>query len=238
MKRFFLGWVAGAVIFSMGACGTDTSDTDSANLEEQTFEANPDIIDRMGRPEITNFILSVPVINDQVSAKLAQLSGNGEAAAGFAWASGQHKPNYNVADSFRLTDEQRAAFQSDLRAGIDMWDEFDGAPQSDASRDRLAALLANDMLVVDPSRACGVNDETYFDLESSRANSCGGRTPNADIIDTAMQVLIAGGATPVETMGSDAIEDGIDSVPRPAVGTFPYLVGPNSPAPPAEPEDS
>jgi hypothetical protein len=57
--------------------------------------------------------------------------------------------------------------------------------------------------------------------------TCGGRTPNDDVIDTLFTTLVNAGNGPV-------IRDGVDQATRPASRTFPYLAAPN-PAPPQPP---
>lgn len=203
MKRLMTTWFISAAVF-YAACASERPERQDADLTGDTgpaeVERNADIIDRMGRPEITNFVMRLP----------------------------DAKVGYNAADSFAMTEEELGAARALFAAGTAFWDGLDG--EVHWADERLAnhiAMLEQDYLIVDTSVACSVNDETYLDIESGRT-SCGGRTPNADIIDATITWLIGGHESSVR------FTDGIDSVPKPAGDKFPYLREANAP-PPAPP---
>jgi len=208
MKRLIATWLASAAVFS-AACASEAPDAQDANLtsgrKQTQVERNPNVIDRMGRPEVTNFIMRVP----------------------------EAKVVYNRADSFALTEAELGQARALFAAGIAFWDGLDG--EKNWGDDRLAnyvAMLEQDYLIVDTSKPCSVNDETYLDIEGASgqaAPSCGGRTPNADVIDTTMTWLIGGPESAV------AFGDGVNRVAKPATDKFPYLSEPNDPAPTAAP---
>jgi len=207
MRRFIITTLATAMLLSVGACIQDEStESQEADVKGQEDHGrNPDLIDRMGRPEITNFLLRVPFAKD----------------------------GYNVADTFDLGWLQQRHYRDLISLGIGAWDKFDGkedwhlfSHQSD-----LSYTLVRDYLIVDTSKACSVDTESYFEIEQAplgEHQTCGGRPPNADVIDTLVTLLVGGPAT------EDRFGDGIDGVPRPAVDTFPYLVEPH---PTPQPED-
>jgi len=203
MKRLIGTWLATTLVFS-AACGSEAPDAQDANLtsygSQTDVERNPNVIDRMGRPEVTNFIMRVP----------------------------EAKVVYNKADSFALTEQELGLARQLFAAGTAFWDGLDGeANWSEAEMANHIAMLEQDYLIVDTSIACDVDDETYLDIELGKA-SCGGRTPNADVIDRTMTWLI-GGHDSLASFG-----DGVDQVANPAGNRFPYLSEPNEPAPVAE----
>ena len=58
--------------------------------------------------------------------------------------------------------------------------------------------------------------------------TCGGRTPNDDVMDTIFSLMINAGQ-------GERIRDGVDRASRPADRTFPYLAPPSD-DPPKAPE--
>jgi len=199
MKRLIATWLASAAMFS-AACGSEAPDAQDANLTGSGTEVvrNEFVIDRMGRPEVTNFIMRVP----------------------------EAKVLYNRANSFALTEQELGQARALFAAGTAFWDGLDGEVNwTEAKMANHIAMLEQDYLIVDTSIACSVDDETYLDIELGK-ESCGGRTPNADVIDRTITWLI-GGHDSVASFG-----DGVDKVANPATNVFPYLNEPNDPPPP------
>jgi hypothetical protein len=89
-----------------------------------------------------------------------------------------------------------------------------------------------DFLVVDVTKPYSERG-SFLEIELAALagkphETCGGRAPNDDVIDTLFTTLINGGNGPV-------VRDGVDQATRPATQAFPYLAAPN-PHPPEPPE--
>jgi hypothetical protein len=171
----------------------------SSEVVVRSDAGNGQRIDRAGRPEITNMTIR----------------------------KSKFKMAYNQADTFALEPTQNELFQKLIGAGVKFWDGLDGSEQwtPDALK-ALTGVLVNDYLVVDTGKVCSVNDRTYLDIERAAAGqspSCGGRTPNADIIDTMVSVYTGGVGA-----GRDDQGDGVDNPSRAASDAFPYLPAPHA----------
>jgi hypothetical protein len=172
------------------------------------------IIDRVGRPELTNMTIRVDAV----------------------------KELYNKVDTYNMADSSKLQFQTFIKAGVSGWDKLDKV--IDWKTDDLARFtqtLVNDFLVVDLREACvKVDDKTsltkfidssYLDIETNRKKieggfrSCGGRTPNEDIIDTMVSYYTSGHEASNVTFG-----DGADRVRNQATTTWPYFAKPFIPA--------
>ena len=122
-----------------------------------------------------------------------------------------------------------------LNANLAFWDSLDGKidwPTDESAPTRLTELVLADYLVVDVSKPYA---ESGSFLEIERAarerrshETCGGRAPNDDVMDTIFTLLVNAGRGP-------RIRDGVDQATMPASQTFPYLASPN-PNPPQPPE--
>jgi hypothetical protein len=99
--------------------------------------------------------------------------------------------------------------------------------------------LLQDWLIVDPTRDCGVSDPSFLEIEAAWLaglphQTCGGRTPNDDVVDRLLTWGI-NGPTRVPPgpplYGSPSIpaphrSDGVDRPGAPASSLFPYLRDP------------
>ena len=96
----------------------------------------------------------------------------------------------------------------------------------------LLPLFASDTLLVDTARSCttdaGSFARSYLDLERETFLSapghttCGGRTPNENVVDETLALLVTG-----DREGGPAVTQGVTAATRPAATTFPYLAPPN-----------
>jgi hypothetical protein len=172
-------------------------------------------IERVGRPEVKNMMLA-PKQFDQVNRDL------------------EIRDLYNMEDGFQLENGYLGAYRARLSANLAFWDGLDGKtdwpPNGDGSHPLTEFFLA-DYLAVDVTKPYA---DTGSFLEIERAvregrahESCGGRAPNDDIMDTLFTLMINGGNGPL-------IRDGVDQSSRPASRSFPYLSPPN-PDPPEPP---
>jgi hypothetical protein len=178
---------------------TVTSGSPSARLE------------RMGRPEIKNFVLE-PKKYDTVNRDL------------------EIRDLYNAEDAFSLSQAYAGAYRARLNANLAFFDRLDGKtdwPVDDQGTHPLTELLLADFLVIDASKP--FSDAGYLEIETAllagrEHTTCGGRSLNHDMVDTYYTLLVGG-------VDGPRISDGVDQTARPATRTFPYLVSPN-PDPP------
>ena len=172
-------------------------------------------IERVGRPEVKNMMLA-PKQFDQVNRDL------------------EIRDLYNMGDGFQLENGYLGAYRARLNANLAFWDGLDGKsdwlPNGDGSHP-LTELFLADFLAVDvtkPYAGRGSFLEIERAVREGRAHeTCGGRAPNDDVMDTLFTLMINAGTGPV-------IRDGVDQSSRPASRTFPYLALPN-PDPPEQP---
>jgi hypothetical protein len=173
-------------------------------------------IERVGRPEVKNLMLA-PKQFDPVNRDL------------------EIRDLYNMEDAFRLGGAYVGAYRARLNANLAFWDGLDSKADwpTDGNGDHpLTELVLADFLVVDLTRPY-TEQGSFLEIElAARAGeaheTCGGRAPNDDVMDTIFTQLVNAGNGPT-------IRDGVDQATRPASTTFPYLAAPN-PHPPDPPE--
>ncbi|MBV9793595.1 MAG: hypothetical protein JO016_06600, partial [Actinobacteria bacterium] len=125
------------------------------------------------------------------------------------------------------------AYRARLNANLAMWDGTDGKTDWPLDADGthpLTELLLADFMIVDVSKPYG--QDTFLEIEKAALDgrphqTCGGRSPNDDAMDTLFTLLVNAGKGP-------RISDGVDRPTRLASTTFPYLAPP-SPNPPSLP---
>lgn len=160
--------------------------------------ATGQIFDRVGRPEIANIALQSNTGPDL-------------------------RDDLNRAPALDLPPSLHAAMMARLRANLDRYDAMDPAPFA-VNKDALAAILAEDLLAIDPALPC--EGAGYFDLEYAllrdvTPDRCGGRPVSEDVIDTVYGLLIRGDP-------GQRVSDGASTPTRPATDAFPYLAKPNA----------
>jgi hypothetical protein len=194
--------------------------------------------DRIGRPEITGFVLKQKW-GAEIPGTDVRDAWNADAT--FAMSPGHIRSfrDAMVAGLARLDDldrfdDPRAAAEPNAGPGL----------SPDWARPHpMADLLLGDALLVDPSRPCTANQDTYFEIEmasfrglppdatGARHQTCGGRTLNADVIDETLALFINGpdrvppGPPLYGPPGAYAPRrgDGIDRPRTPGTDVFPYL---------------
>lgn len=102
-------------------------------------------------------------------------------------------------------------------------------PIPDGGMHPLLPMFVSDVLLVDTSLSCTSADggfvSSYLDLEreillsGAAHTTCGGRTPDEDIVDETLTLLITDGRQPVT--------QGVSGPSKLATTTFPYLAAPN-----------
>jgi hypothetical protein len=176
--------------------------------ETVTSGRHPIRLERMGRPEIKNVIMS-PKKFDPVNHDL------------------EIRDLYNAEDAFNLGQDYLGAYRSRLNANLAFFDRLDGKtawPLDDQRNHPLTELLLADFLVVDVSKP--YSEDSFLEIERALLArrphaTCGGRSPNDDIIDTLYTLMVGG-------VDGPRIRDGVDEATKPATQSFPYLNSPNS----------
>jgi Domain of unknown function (DUF4331) len=178
---------------------------------ETLTSGHPVRLERMGRPEIKNFILQDKKF-DPVNRDL------------------EIRDIYNAEDAFSLRQDYVGAYRARLNANLGFFDRLDGTidwPPDEQGNHPLTELLLADYLVVDTSKP--FSDGGFLEIEravlAGRPHStCGGRPLNDDIVDILYTLLVGG-------VDGPPISDGVDQATQPATRSFPYLNPPN-PDPP------
>lgn len=172
------------------AADSTTQDSSGATLQ----------LDRIGRPEITNVTLAAhddePVLSDQ----------------------------YYADPTFAVPSDHASVYTERIAKNLAFFDGVDGHTDwRDRDRLALADLLVDDFLVVDISRPC--EQPAYLEIERSLLadtphQTCGGRKPTDDVMDTLFTVYAGGFA-------GAPIGDGVDQPSRAISTQFPYLAEPD-----------
>ncbi len=187
-----------------------------AVVSETTTIGSPRIrIERVGRPEIKNFIM-LDKTADTVNRDL------------------EIRDLYNAEDAFKLMPDYADAYRARLNSNLAFYDGLDGKrdwPLDAGGNHPLMELLLADFLVVDLSKP--FNEDSYFEIErallrGAAHETCGGRWLNDDIVDKLLTLLVNNGNGP-------GVTDGVDQATVPASRTFPYAqpANPNPPGPPS-----
>jgi hypothetical protein len=186
-----------------------------AIIAETTTIGSPNFrIERMGRPEIKNFIM-LDKSADPVNRNL------------------EIRDLYNSEDAFHLLPDYVPAYRSRLNSNLAFYDALDAKtdwPLTPNGDHPLTELLLADFLVVDLSKP--FQPDSYFEIERALLRgaphqTCGGRWLNDDIVDQLLTLLVNNGNGPIVT-------DGVTQATVPATRTFPYAQPPN-PSPPQLP---
>jgi hypothetical protein len=168
-------------------------------------------LERIGRPEIKNVVMSSKAF-DPVNRDL------------------EIRDLYNQEDPFHLAQPYAGAYRARLNANLAFFDGLDDKtdwPLDEHGNHPLTELLLADFLLVDVSKPYAEN--SCFEIEwallkGGTPETCGGRSLNDDIVDSLYTLIVNGGNGP-------RVRDGVDQATQPASRTFPYLVSPN-PNPP------
>ena len=171
--------------------------------------------DRVGRPEVKNFIM-MDKASDSVNRDL------------------DVRDIYSEEDGFNLRPDYLGAYRARLNGSMKFYDGLDGKtdwPLDEHGDHPLTELLLQDFLVVDVSKPFA--EVSYFEIESAMLRgvahqTCGGRWLNDDIVDTVLTLL-------VNNFNGPRVSDGVDQTTAPATRTFPYLQPPNPNPPPLAP---
>jgi hypothetical protein len=183
-----------------------------AVVGETVTAGHPVRLERMGRPEIKNFILQDRKF-DRVNRDV------------------ELRDLYNAEDAFAPSPAYLGAYRARLNANLPFFDRLDDRidwPPDEKGDHPLTELLLADFLVVDTSKP--FTDGSFLEIERAMLagrphTTCGGRPLNDDIVDILYTLLVGG-------VDGAPISDGVDQGTQPATRHFPYLCPPN-PEPPA-----
>jgi hypothetical protein len=173
-----------------------------------TRRGKPIRIERLGRPEIKNFVLANPMRDPHTKGvELRDL--------------------YNKEDAFALSKEYRSLYESRVDANLAFFDGLDGEtawPLGPDGRHPLRDLLMDDFLILDLAHpfAPGSFLEIERALIDNRPHkSAGGRWLDDDILDELLTLIVNGGR-------GERFGDGVDAPTKPASLSFPYVREPNN----------
>ena len=186
---------------------TDSGSNDAGDAADSYYVPPPGPEDRMGRAGINTALIGT-----------------------------NHKDLWNKTDTVAAA--ATLTFDNDLQThlvSIDMLDgvnDWNGGPiPADAGPDADGGGLAHplgkplklDMLVVDTAKPYGANG--YLEIENevllggAAHQTCGGRTPNEDVMDKTLSLLVKKQLT--------GVSDNVNAATKPAPTTWPYLADPN-----------
>jgi len=172
-----------------------------------TRRGKPIRIERLGRPEIKNFVLANPMRDPRTKGiELRDL--------------------YNKEDAFALSKEYRSLYESRLDANLAFFDGLDGKtawPLGPDGRHPLRDLLVGDFLVLDLAHS--FTPGNFLEIERSILadrphKTAGGRWLDDDILDEMLTLFVNG-------RRGERFGDGVDAPTKPASRTFPYVREPN-----------
>ena len=163
-------------------------------------------IERVGRPEIKNAIMSNKEY-DPVNRDL------------------EVRDLYNLEDAFHMSKDYAGTFRARMNANLALFDRMDGKtdwPLGPDGAHPLTELLLADYLVVDATRPYAA--DSFFEIEKATLNghahqTCGGRSLNDDVMDKLYTLLVNAGNGP-------RVSDGVDRPAKPVSDAFPYLAPP------------
>jgi Domain of unknown function (DUF4331) len=172
-----------------------------------TRRGKPIRIERLGRPELKNFVLGNPMRDPR--SKGVEL-----------------RDLYNKEDAFALSKEYRPLYESRLDANLAFFDGLDGKtawPLATDGRHPLRDLLIADFLILD--LAHGFVPGNFLGIERSLIDNrphkvAGGRWLDDDILDEMLTLFVNGGQ-------GERLGDGVDVPTKPASLSFPYVREPN-----------
>ena len=173
-----------------------------------TRRGKPIRIERVGRPEIKNFVMANPMRDPRTKGiELRDL--------------------YNREDAFALSKEYRPLFESRIDANLAFFDGLDGKtawPLDSDGRHPLRDLLMSDFLILDLAHE--FTPGNFLEIERSLIarrphRSAGGRWLNDDILDELLTLFVNGGH-------GARLGDGVDGPTNPPSLSFPYQHEPNN----------
>ena len=172
-----------------------------------TRRGKPLRIERLGRPEIKNFILQSTSHDPRTKGvELRDL--------------------YNREDAFALSREYRPLYESRLDANLAFFDGLDGKidwPLGADGHHLLRDLIIGDYLIVDLAQAFAAGKFLEIEralIDNRSYESAGGRWLDDDILDELLTLVVNRGR-------GERLGDGVDAPTKQASRSFPYVREPN-----------
>jgi len=216
-------------------------------LLDDKQESHAHRIDRMGNVEVTNFLLCFRPVKELFGLTI----GINQIDFLCSEDSETVKNSFNSEDAFDVSSDDKDQYERSFTTGLEILDDVDSDPAAeeterldwphaesgDVDHPFVDLLADSDWLMVDTSKSCPTEKgtSTYLDIqmaaflnEAGSHQSCGGRTPNDDVIDTTLTLFINGPKRlPKGWWGSQADGtirgDGVDQAHTPAPSKFPWL---------------
>jgi hypothetical protein len=173
-----------------------------------TRNGKPIRIERLGRPEIKNFVLANPMRD--AHTKGIEL-----------------RDIYNQEDAFAVSEKRRPQYESRLDANLAFFDGLDAKtawPLGADGQHPLRDLLINDFLILDLAHSFAPGN--FLEIERSLLNnrphqSAGGRWLDDDILDEMLTLFVNGG-------NGKRLGDGVEGPTKPGSLSFPHVGKPNN----------
>jgi hypothetical protein len=172
----------------------------------------------------------------EASPELGQVDRDGHPLATVLFVPGSLQDEYNAQSSYEaifprlLQDalESRLVWFDTIALGDGGPDPVDW-PVPDGGTHPLLPIFVTDVLLVDTGQSCTSADggfaQSYLDIEKeiylngSPHTTCGGRTPNEDVVDETLTLVVTNGRVPVT--------QGVPGPTQPSTTSFPYFAAPN-----------
>ncbi len=162
-------------------------------------DESPQLLDRLGRPEITNISL--------VAHKKEK----------------ELRDQYNIEKTFSLIPDHKEQYRQRLSKNITYYDKLDGnIDWQEIEKKTLVDILLGDFLLIDMNQPCGPKNFLSIEkaiLRGEPHRNCGGRFIHNDIIDDLLTLYV--------NNGKKTVSDGVDKPYRELSKEFPYLVEPD-----------
>ncbi|MCA9583802.1 MAG: DUF4331 family protein [Myxococcales bacterium] len=228
MRRLLLPAMLGASAIAFGALAASCADDDVAvgPKRDAGFDATP--------PDAA-FLDAGDAGADGGRPKPGQVDRMGRPAINTALVSKANKDEYNRSPTFDPATASNAKFAADFEAALDTIDALDGVDDwgGAAAPHPLTKPLLGDFLLLDTSKGCPVGPvdcPSYLDVEltvlglQGDHQTFGGRTPNDDVMDLTLSLLVKGTAGFCADRSTCSVRDYIDgNAARKATNVFPYL---------------
>lgn len=250
-----IGVILGAVA-AIAGCASVTEDGaesgDQAQTERRTEQEDDFVVlDRMGRPEMTNVTIGPGMKEIGKDPTKPESEGLIAELAATTVVVSPHLKAYNRQNVFHPKKGEREHARRLLSAGIRaidtiglIGDHQDWQPSEIAL---ITDILSEDALVVDISKPCTIDTQSFFDIEREELvrrggtstdparpvehETCGGRTLNDDIIDDVLTMWVHKSFDFSTRSSPRRVTDRLDKptlVDGNTTSTFPYLGEPHA----------
>jgi hypothetical protein len=252
-----MGALLGALAVMVGCSAApedDASSSDQAQTARPTEqEADFVVLDRMGRPEMSNVTIGMGMWETDASTVRPESAALAAELAAGTVVVGPHVRAYNRQNVFHPKTGEREHARRILGAGIRALDTVglpllrDPKDWQESEIDIVTDILSEDALVVDIAKPCTLDSASFFDLEREEYlrrggkstdpagpiehKTCGGRVPNDDIIDDVLTMFVSKSFDFANRSSERRVTDLLD---RPTLvdgnptTSFPYLGEPHA----------